>query len=114
VGAVIEDDQVILVTRDTQNMRGPRVTVYKVKGLNNSSGGAREGQPDVPTKQIGMIQGIISALRAGDSGSTRQLGEDNMPGWPRRRCQVAEEAVVARAYETACGVGVVEVGRCRV
>jgi hypothetical protein len=54
VGAVIEDDQVILVTRDTQNRGGPKVIVYEVKGLNNSSRGARKGQPYVPTKLVGM------------------------------------------------------------
>jgi hypothetical protein len=32
VGAVIEDDQVILTTRDTWNRGGPKVTVYEVKG----------------------------------------------------------------------------------
>jgi hypothetical protein len=31
VGAVIEDDQVILVTRDTRNRGGPKVTVYEVR-----------------------------------------------------------------------------------
>jgi hypothetical protein len=67
VGAVIEDDQVILVTKDTRNRGGPKVTVYEVKGLKGSSRGARKGQPDVPTKLVGMTQGIISALRAGDS-----------------------------------------------
>jgi hypothetical protein len=67
VGAVIEDDQVILVTRDTQNSRGPKVTVYDVKGLNGLSGGARKGQSDVPTKLVGMTQEIISALMASDS-----------------------------------------------
>jgi hypothetical protein len=46
VGAVIEDDQVILVTRDT-----PKVTVYEVKGLNGLSRGARKGQPYVPVEQ---------------------------------------------------------------
>jgi hypothetical protein len=51
VGAVIEDDQVILVTRDTQNRRGPKVTVYEVKGLNGLSRGARKGQPYVPVEQ---------------------------------------------------------------
>jgi hypothetical protein len=44
VGAVIEDDQVILVTRDTQNKGDPKVTVYEVKGLKGSSRGARKGQ----------------------------------------------------------------------
>jgi hypothetical protein len=67
VGAVIEDDQVILVTRDTRNMGGLKVTVYGVKGLKGSSRGARKGQPDVPTKLAGMPQGIISSSRAGDS-----------------------------------------------
>jgi hypothetical protein len=67
VGAVIEDDQIILVTRDTRNKGGPKVTMYEVKGLNNSSRGARKGQPDMPTKLTGMTQGIMSALRAGDS-----------------------------------------------
>jgi hypothetical protein len=67
VGAIIEDDQVILVTRHTQNRGGPKVTVYKVKGLNNSSRGAKKGQPYVPTKLAGMTQGIISAPRTGDS-----------------------------------------------
>jgi hypothetical protein len=67
VGAVIEDDQVILVTRDIRNRGGPKVTVYKVNGLKGSSRGARKGQPDMPTKLSGMIQGIISAPRAGDS-----------------------------------------------
>jgi hypothetical protein len=32
VSAVIKDDHVILVTRDTQNRGGPEVTVYEVKG----------------------------------------------------------------------------------
>jgi hypothetical protein len=67
VGAVIEDDQVILVTRDTQNGRGPKVRVYEVNGLNGKSRGARKGQLDVPTKLPGITQGIISAPRAGDS-----------------------------------------------
>jgi hypothetical protein len=67
VGAVIEDDQVILVTRDTQNKGDPKVTVYEVKGLKGSSRGARKGQPDVPTKLTGMTQGSISAPRVGDS-----------------------------------------------
>jgi hypothetical protein len=43
VGAVIEDDHVILVTRDTQNKGGPRVIVYEVKGLNYTRIGARKG-----------------------------------------------------------------------
>jgi hypothetical protein len=67
VGAVNKDDQVILVTRDTRNMGGPKVIVYKVKGLKGSSRGARKGQPDVPTKLAGMTQGSISAPRADDS-----------------------------------------------
>jgi hypothetical protein len=67
VGAIIEDDQVVLATRDTQNRGGPKVTVYEVKGLNNSSRGARKGQPNVSTKLAGMTQGIISAPRAGDN-----------------------------------------------
>jgi hypothetical protein len=36
------------------------------------------------------------------------------PGWPRRQCQLAEEAAVVRAYGTAHGVGVVDVGSGRV
>jgi hypothetical protein len=67
VSAVIEDDQVILATRDTQNRGGPKVTVYKVKGLNDLSRGARKGQLNVPTKLAGMTQGIISTPRVGDS-----------------------------------------------
>jgi hypothetical protein len=67
VGAVIKDDQVILVTRDTQNRGGPRVTMYEVKGQNGLSRGARKGQLYVLTKLAGMTQGIISAPRAGDS-----------------------------------------------
>jgi hypothetical protein len=67
VGAIIEDDQVVLATRDTQNRGGPKVTVYEVKGLNDSSRGARKGQPNVSTKLAGMTQGIISAPRAGDN-----------------------------------------------
>jgi hypothetical protein len=67
VGAVIEDDQVILITRDTQNKGGPEVIVYEGKGLNDSRRGVRKGQLDVPTKLAGMAQGIISAARAGDS-----------------------------------------------
>jgi hypothetical protein len=67
MGVVIENDQVILVTRDTRNRGGPKVIVYEVKWLNDSSRGARKGQPDVPTKLVGMAQGIISTPRAGDS-----------------------------------------------
>jgi hypothetical protein len=67
VGAIIEDDQVILVTRDTQNRGGPKVIVYEVKWLNDSSRGARKGQLNVPTKLTGMTQGIISVPRVGDN-----------------------------------------------
>jgi hypothetical protein len=49
VGTVIENDRVILVTRDTRNKGGPKFTVYEVKGLKGLSRGARNGQPDVPT-----------------------------------------------------------------
>jgi hypothetical protein len=48
-------------------MGGPKVTVYEVKGLNDSSRGVRKGRPDVSTKLSGMTQGIISAPRVGDS-----------------------------------------------
>jgi hypothetical protein len=71
VGAVIENDQVILVTRDTRNRGnrgGSKVTVYEVTGLKGSSRGARKGQPDMPTKLAGMTQGIISALTWGGQG----------------------------------------------
>jgi hypothetical protein len=67
VGVIIEDDQVILVTRDTWNRGGPKVTAYEVKELKGVDRGARKEQPDVPTKLAGMTQGIISVLRAGDS-----------------------------------------------
>jgi hypothetical protein len=75
VGAVIEDYQVILVTRDTWNRGGP-----KVKGLKGSNRGARKGHLNMPIKLAGMTQGIISALRAGDSCGTRQLGKDIRAG----------------------------------
>jgi hypothetical protein len=67
VGAVIEDDQLILVTRDTWNRGGAKVTLYKVKGLKGSGRGAKKGQPNVPIKMAGMTQGIISAPKADDS-----------------------------------------------
>jgi hypothetical protein len=37
VGAVIEDDQIIPVTRDTQNRGDLKVTVYEVKGMKGVS-----------------------------------------------------------------------------
>jgi hypothetical protein len=67
VGAVIEDDQVILVTRDTQNRGGPKVTMYEGKGMNGSRRGFRKGQPTVSTKLTGMAHGIVSTARTGDS-----------------------------------------------
>jgi hypothetical protein len=54
VGAVIVDDHVILITRDTQNMGGPEVTLYEVKGSNDPRRGARKGQSYMPTKLEGM------------------------------------------------------------
>jgi hypothetical protein len=33
VRALIKDDQLILVTKNTRNREGPKVTVYEVKGL---------------------------------------------------------------------------------
>jgi hypothetical protein len=60
-GLRVVGDQVILVTRDTQNRGGPEVTVYKVKGSNDLRREARKGQSNVSTKLAGMIKGIISA-----------------------------------------------------
>jgi hypothetical protein len=114
VGAVIEDDQVIHVTRATWNRGGPKVTVYEVKELNSSSRGARKEQPDVPTKLAGMAQGIIFARGQVIAELLDSLERTLGSGCPRRRCQVAEEAAVARVYGTTCGLGVVEVGRGRV
>jgi hypothetical protein len=54
VDVIIEDDQVILVTRDTQNRGGSKVIVYEVKGLKGSSRAARKWQSDVLTKLAGM------------------------------------------------------------
>jgi hypothetical protein len=88
VGGVIEDDQVILVTRDTWNRGGSKVTVYDVKGLNGSSRGARKGQPDVSTKLAGMTQGIISALRAADTawrGHRSRGGQGDDARWRRKQ-----------------------------
>jgi hypothetical protein len=33
VGALTEDDQILLVTKDTHNRGGPHVTMYEVEGL---------------------------------------------------------------------------------
>jgi hypothetical protein len=66
VSAVIQDDQVILVTGGTQNRGGPEVTIYEVNGSNGSGRGGRKGQPNMPTKLTDMTQGIISTLRSGD------------------------------------------------
>jgi hypothetical protein len=46
VGALIEDYQVILVTRDTQNKGGSEVTMYEVKGLSDSGRGGKKGHPN--------------------------------------------------------------------
>jgi hypothetical protein len=35
VSAIIEDDQVLIVTKVTENRGGLEVTVYEVKGLDN-------------------------------------------------------------------------------
>jgi hypothetical protein len=66
VGAIIEEDQVILVTRDTHNRGGPKEELGKGKGSNDLRRGARKGQPDLPTKLVGMAQGITSVPRASD------------------------------------------------
>jgi hypothetical protein len=71
VGAVIEDDQLILVTWDTQNREGPEVTMYEVKVSNDPRRGPRKGQPDMPTKLAGMTQGIMFVPRAGDGWATQ-------------------------------------------
>jgi hypothetical protein len=114
VDAVIKDDQVILVTRDTRNRGSPKVTVYEVKWLKGSSRGARKGQPDVPSKLAGMTQGIISARGQVIVEVLNGLERTSGLGWPKRRCQVAEEAVVARAYGTTHRVVVGKAGRGRV
>jgi hypothetical protein len=66
VGAVIKDDQVILVARYTQNKGVLEVIVYKVKWSNDPRRGARKGQPDMPTKLAGMTQGMMSVPREGN------------------------------------------------
>jgi hypothetical protein len=72
MGAIIEDDQVILVTRDTENRGGPTVKVYKVKGSDNPRR-TRKRQPNMPTELTGMIQGIIyaSVEESGRVGTNR-------------------------------------------
>jgi hypothetical protein len=66
VGAVIEDDQAILITRDSRNRGGQEVTMYEAKGSNDPRKGDRKGQSDMLTKLVGMTQGIISDPRGGD------------------------------------------------
>jgi hypothetical protein len=92
----------------------PKVTVYEVKWLKGSSRGARKGQPDVPSKLADMTQGIISARGQVIVEVLDGLERTSGLGWPKRRCQVAEEAVVARAYGTTRRVVVGKAGRGRV
>jgi hypothetical protein len=56
VSAIIEDDQVILVTTDTENRGGLKVTVYKVKWSDSPGRGTRKRQPNMSTDLTGMTQ----------------------------------------------------------
>jgi hypothetical protein len=66
VRAIIKDDQVILVTRHTENRGGLEVTLYEVIGSDKPGKGARKRQLNMPIELTDMVQGFISALRAGD------------------------------------------------
>jgi hypothetical protein len=98
VREVIRNDQVVFVTREAEDRRSPDITMNKIKGL--SSPGRGSGK-----RKTRMTVELASMTRCLEETHLQEILErpeswDIMsgPGWSRRRCQMVEVVVVARAW----------------
>ena len=73
VSAIIKYDQIIFVTRDTNNWRCPQIAVYQIKILRCPRRGASERKADMSPKLTSMTEGSVVSLAVADDGGV--LGE---------------------------------------
>jgi hypothetical protein len=65
VTEVVQNDQIVFVTKEAEDRRGPEITMDKVKGL-SSPGRGGKGKTRVMAELTGMIEARRGAPRIGD------------------------------------------------
>jgi hypothetical protein len=61
MGVVIQNDQVVLVARETKDRRCPEITVDKIKGLNSPGRGSGKRKRGVTAELTGMTEALRRA-----------------------------------------------------
>jgi hypothetical protein len=70
---VIQNDQVVFVTREAEDRRSPGITVDKIKGLSSPRRGSGKRKTRVTTELTSMTKAFRGALGIGDIWSARKL-----------------------------------------
>jgi hypothetical protein len=105
MGVVVQNDQVVFVTREAEDMWSLEIIVDKIKGLNNPGCGSGKRKTRVTVELTSMTEALRGASSIGDVWATGKLNITSGLGCPRRRCQTAEVVVIARTCVEAMLVG---------
>jgi hypothetical protein len=73
VREVVQNDQIVFVTREAGDRRGPEITMDKVKGLSSPGCGGGKGKTRVTTELTGMTEAVRGAPGIGDIGVAGKL-----------------------------------------
>jgi hypothetical protein len=73
---IIYGDQVVYVTRESEDRRSLEITMDKIKGLSSSGHGSRERKTRVAAKLTCMTKALRGSLATRYIRATRELGHD--------------------------------------
>jgi hypothetical protein len=71
---VVQNDQVVFVTREAKNRRNPEITMDKIKGLSSPGRGSEKRKTRVTTELTSMTEVLRGALGIGDISTVGKLG----------------------------------------
>jgi hypothetical protein len=74
VREVIKNDQVVFLTRRDEDMRGPEITMNKIKGLSSPGCGSGKRKMRVTVELAGMAEMPRGTPTTRDIGATGELG----------------------------------------
>ena len=76
----IDHHQIVLIARNTEYMRGPQVTVNKIKGMRNMRRRRRKGKSNMATKLARIAEVLSRSPSTRNIGTTTELSQNVAAG----------------------------------
>jgi hypothetical protein len=83
VGVVVQNDQVVFITREAEDTRCPEIILDKIKGLNNPGRVSGKRKTRVATEPTSMTEALRGAPGIGDVRAARKLGHHGRSRTPK-------------------------------